>query len=82
MAWMCDRCGSTIEVPEQFIICEDFSPKALRHEPDEWRTLSGWAEFADNESVIDVCPGCITDSERADLLFSEAEVNVALGEEP
>ncbi len=79
MVWTCDRCNTHVEVPEEIVIVEDFSPAAFRRPPAQWEHLPGWEQFTDDESVSDVCPGCITAGERADRLFREAEADVIFG---
>lgn len=54
--WKCDRCGSAIERERSVeVFAHGSSPKACRNPQDETRP-DGWEEFANDETVIDVCP--------------------------
>ncbi len=82
MVWTCDRCGATVEVPQEVVIETDFSPKAAFVKvPKEWHHLPSWEQFPDDESVADVCPNCVTAGERTDRLFREVGADWLLGPE-
>jgi hypothetical protein len=60
MIWTCDRCGTTVELPDRIVIVPDWSPSAVRYggSPPGWDSLhsEGWEHIADDETVTDACP--------------------------
>jgi len=72
--WTCDRCGATVSASDRAMVHDEdfgwmehgcFSPAP----PDGWQVL-------DSESAqpLDVCPECLTDAERADILLGDIEL--------
>ncbi len=87
MVWICDRCETSVAVPDETILVKDFDgTRAARSQPDEWIFgLNGWTEqYADEDTVIDVCPDCITTEEHIERVIREATAPVYFGgsEEP
>ena len=79
--WKCDRCASAIERERDVVVlAHSGSPRAVRNPQDETHP-EGWEEYANDETVIDVCPNCLTDEERADSVLREVEADVYFGEE-
>lgn len=78
MIWGCDRCGATVAAPFEIVVCDDYSPKAIRSE--RRRDPAGWLELADDVSVVDVCPNCVTAGERVDQLLNELDADLVFGE--
>jgi ribosomal protein L37AE/L43A len=64
VTWTCDRCGVTVAVDRAMLTGEVFGAAAAQ----------GWSELWDAERRTDVCPGCLTDRERADALLDEIEI--------
>lgn len=81
LIWTCDRCGTEVDVADRIVICDEYTPSAVRYGgmPEGWRGLPGWRSFADDHTVTDVCPGCITAGEHVDQALEEAEFDFILG---
>jgi hypothetical protein len=78
--WVCDRCGRMVETPAEVVIVAEYTPAAVRCAA-LGDAPPGWLAFADDETVTDACPNCVTAGERADQAFAEAEATVLFGDE-
>jgi hypothetical protein len=76
MVWTCDRCGATHETPRE-VVTEQPWGLAAEVQPRAWsKGPEGWTATAHIDEIEDICPGCLTDGERADQVFSAAELTV------
>jgi hypothetical protein len=69
--WTCDRCRGVEYVDSEVVIVEEWR-RAVRKEP-RGGSPDGWRSYANDTAVEDVCPGCLTDEERVDVLLKEIE---------
>jgi hypothetical protein len=70
--WTCDRCRGVEYVDSEVVIVEEWGPSAVRKEPSG-NSPDGWRSYASDTAVEDVCPGCLTDEERVDIVLTEIE---------
>ena len=80
LVWTCDRCGTESIVGDRIVVDHDFKPAAMRGpEPEAWRGITGWLSFADDHTVTDVCPNCITQAEYIDTVLADIGAEVIFG---
>ena len=72
--YTCDRCGASEALPYGMVLVEEYSPRAFRGNPPI-EDPQGWLELRDDDSVTDVCPACVTDSEQVDVLLCAIEAD-------
>ena len=74
--WRCDRCGTTVRIPQRIVIAvskyKRFQPAAIRADRVE-DLPSDWQSVASDDEITDACPLCLTDAEHTDRLLREVE---------
>jgi hypothetical protein len=72
--WVCDRCGTQVDVPQEVVVADTLG--AIRRPPRD--DAHGWKHSLDG---VDVCPNCITAGEHVDRLLADVEADWIFGPE-